>query len=254
MGAGLSPGLADSDPGQLLADLLTSRNENAALKRSLALLRAVVDASGDLAYVKDEKGQYIVANEAMASLLDRSVSQLLGEDDKSLFPADFASQTMDHDRSVMAGNEAGTFEEIALLAGIKHRYISTRAPLRDEQGRVIGVVGISHDDSERFRAQESLKQSERRGDVILESITDGYLVVDRQWRFSQIDPRVQPLLGKGPSELIGKNCWDEFPEIIGTAFEIECRRAMEAGVAATFEAYFLVPLSRWPPRLCCGRD
>jgi PAS domain S-box-containing protein len=159
MGAGLLRG-EEPDRDQLVTKIKELGDENAALKRSEALLRTIIELIDDLVYVKDEGGRYILANAAMARVLDRSVPDILGQNDAMLFPADFARQAMANDRIVIVQNQAATFEERPLLAGVGRTFAARKAPYQDEHGRVIGVAGISRDLTEQKNTEEALRRNQ----------------------------------------------------------------------------------------------
>ncbi|MDD5702517.1 MAG: PAS domain S-box protein, partial [Dehalococcoidales bacterium] len=64
---------------------------------------------------------------------------------------------------------------------------------------------------------------------ILESISDGVIAIDRDWRFTYVNERAASYLGFKPEDLIGQNIWERFPQIIGTMHEICNRKAMQEG-------------------------
>ncbi|MCL1467346.1 GAF domain-containing protein [Argonema galeatum] len=72
---------------------------------------------------------------------------------------------------------------------------------------------------------------------IFESITDAFFVLDREWRFTYLNARAEPMLGS-KKELIGKCIWDELPEAIGSTFEKEFTRAISRGVTVHFEEFY----------------
>ncbi|MEH2460543.1 GAF domain-containing protein [Nostoc sp.] len=79
---------------------------------------------------------------------------------------------------------------------------------------------------------------------LLESITDGFFALDKKWRFTYINGQAERLLKKNQYELLGKNIWEVFPEIIGTTFHREYQRAILEQVSVEFEEFFL-PLNCW---------
>jgi PAS domain S-box-containing protein len=79
---------------------------------------------------------------------------------------------------------------------------------------------------------------------LLESITDGFFALDKKWRFTYINGQAERLLQKNQNELLGKNIWSVFPEIIGTTFHREYQRAMLEQVSVEFEEFYL-PLNCW---------
>jgi PAS domain S-box-containing protein len=65
---------------------------------------------------------------------------------------------------------------------------------------------------ERDETLEALRESGRRIKNILESITDLFYALDRDWRFVEVNKRVEEMFGKSRDELIGKVIWDLYPE------------------------------------------
>ncbi|ODH01171.1 ATPase [Nostoc sp. KVJ20] len=72
---------------------------------------------------------------------------------------------------------------------------------------------------------------------LLESITDGFFALDKKWRFTYINGQAERLLQTNQNELLGKNIWEVFPEIIGTKFYREYHRAVLEQVSVEFEEF-----------------
>src|SRR3954463_12244943 len=86
----------------LVSELEALRAENSALKRSEALLRAVVDGIDDPVYAQDDRGRYLLVNSAAARLLGRAAGEIIGRDDAELFPPETARRIGEAGRRVMA--------------------------------------------------------------------------------------------------------------------------------------------------------
>ncbi len=98
---------------------------------------------------------------------------------------------------------------------------------------------------ERRRASdEGLRVAQAQTTTILESITDAFFALDREWRFTYVNAQAERLLFRVRAALLGRNIWAAFPAAIGSAFEREYRRAAEERVAAVFEEFY-PPLSAW---------
>lgn len=86
------------------------------------------------------------------------------------------------------------------------------------------------------------------GDVnvaeILERITDGFVALDRDWRYTYVNRRAAELFGRQPQELIGKHIWTEFPEGVGQPFHRAYERAMAERISIQIEEYY-APWGRW---------
>ena len=69
----------------------------------------------------------------------------------------------------------------------------------------------------------------------LESMSDAFMTLDSEWRFTYLNPQGESLINRTREELIGKRLWDEFPAIAGSRFEAEYRRAVRDHVPVRFE-------------------
>ncbi|HWP83057.1 MAG TPA: PAS domain S-box protein [Bacteroidota bacterium] len=92
---------------------------------------------------------------------------------------------------------------------------------------------------DRFTSQASGDQR-----VIFDRITDGMIAFDMKMICTYVNRRAGELLGRTPENLIGKNYWEEFPEMKGTPLANAYVNALETQEATTFESYFQ-PLDRW---------
>lgn len=131
------------------------------------------------------------------------------------------------------------------------------APLRDAKGN-ISCMSITADITSRKQAeaeraqllareQAARAESEAATDVIskiLESITDGFIAFDRDWCFTYVNHEAALTLGRSSKELIGKNLWQEFPELRDTSFGKLYQRAVAEQVALELEDYY-PPFDAW---------
>lgn len=95
--------------------------------------------------------------------------------------------------------------------------------------------------------KDALKESNARISSILESITDGFAVLDNNWRFTYLNAKADELfkpLRKSRLELIGANIWEEFPDLRDTPVEQAYRRACAEQRTVELE-FFYPPLARW---------
>jgi diguanylate cyclase (GGDEF)-like protein/PAS domain S-box-containing protein len=114
---------------------------------------------------------------------------------------------------------------------------------RDEDGNPV-VSGTIHDITELKQYSEALQAMSRKLFNALESMTDAFYTMDKEWRFTYLNKEAERLLQRPRDELLGKVLWDEFPDLIGTRFEAEYRQAMEQVRPAAFEELY-VPLDSW---------
>jgi PAS domain S-box-containing protein len=156
---------------------LLIRREVRALTRALDLLRAVAEGTTDAVFVKDRSGKYLLFNEAAARFVGKAVAEVLGKDDTELFDARSAAAVMELDRQVIESGSPSTHEEDLTAAGVTRIYLATKAPYRDASGRVVGLVGISRDVTDRRRAESELRASEERYRALVELAPDAIVTV-----------------------------------------------------------------------------
>lgn len=179
--------------------------------QALALLGAIADASNDAIFAKDGDGRYLLFNRAAEQLTGKSASEIIGHDDRLLFPPEQAALLMANDREVMQRQSLVTFEEHVQTAQGERVFLATKGPLRDAHGQVTGLFGISHDITERDRAAEVLRESEQRFQDIVAASTDWIWEVDREWRYTYVSGSVSKLLDYPAEELLGKTLFELMP-------------------------------------------
>jgi PAS domain S-box-containing protein len=88
---------------------------------------------------------------------------------------------------------------------------------------------------DRREGDRRLAAADLRANTILESISDGFYALDRDWKFVYVNHRAEAYLGQPRADLIGRVLWDAVPVARGSAFEPEYRRAVASGRAVTVE-------------------
>jgi PAS domain S-box-containing protein len=116
--------------------------------------------------------------------------------------------------------------------------------LRDEAGVLRGYAKILRDETARKQAEDRLRDSEAFAHNILESISDAFYALDREWRFTYLNPQCERQLRRSREELLGKVIWEEFPEAAATVFHEQYKHAVASGAAVTFETFY-PPLEAW---------
>ena len=143
--------------GQTLAASRREFEAQAQTSRALQLVATVADNSSDAIFAKDLEGRYLLFNREAARVLGNTDAQALGRDDMALYPPEQAKKIRADDRHVIAGNQIIASEETLFTAEGKRTYFATKGPLRDGDGRVIGIFGISRDISARKVAEDRVQ-------------------------------------------------------------------------------------------------
>lgn len=144
----------------------------AALAESNALLRAVSDNTPDAIFVKDRSGHMIFANPAKLRLLGKEREQVIGSLSENLYedPAD-AERVIQEDLSVLIEGRAKIFETTTKYPYGTRTLHSTKAPWLNAEGKIMGLVGISTDITERKRMEDSLKAHETQLEALVAART-----------------------------------------------------------------------------------
>ena len=166
-----------------------------ALKRSTALLSAVIEGTADSIFVKDLEGRYLMVNPSAAKFINKPVEEIVNKTDYELYPLETARQFVESDRAVIEAGETGLFEGRATAAGVTRDFLATKNLYRNESGEVIGLIGISHDITER-------RSLERERDRILNLSLDLISVGGFDGFLKRVNPAWSAALGFTDDELL----------------------------------------------------
>lgn len=126
-------------------------------QRTLDLLTAVVESSDDAIFAKDLRGRYMLFNSAAAKALGKTVGEVIGHDDRDVFPLNQANDMMSMGLRVLATGQTETNEIVLDTPSGRRTFMSTKGPLRDASQRMIGIIGISRDITERKQDEDRLR-------------------------------------------------------------------------------------------------
>jgi len=148
-------------------------------QRTHQLLATLVDTSSDVVYAKDPQGRYLLFNREAGRITGRDADTIIGRDDSALFPSAIAGLIQSSDRDVMAKDRIDTYEEILPTVEGERVFLTTKGPLREENGQIIGVFGIARDITERKHAEERVRKSEAILRKLFEDNTSVMLLMDQ---------------------------------------------------------------------------
>lgn len=176
---------------QLQNELAERMRAEAALAKEQYLLHALLSAVPDYIYFKDDKGRFIRTSNAHAQAFGLSDSaQVIGKTDFDFFTEEHARQAYEDEQNILRTGQPLTKEEKETWPDRPDTWVlTTKMPLCDQQGSIIGTFGISKDISERKQAEAELEQSVSTLHATLEATTDGILVVDRQGKIVNFNGR-----------------------------------------------------------------
>lgn len=125
--------------------------------RALRLLGAIADGSTDAIFAKDRDGRYVFFNRQSEVFSGKQMADVLGRDDTALLNPEQAKMVMAMDHEVVASGQTQTYQYELILSGITRFLSVTKGPLKEENGRIIGIFGIARDISSMKRAEAQLR-------------------------------------------------------------------------------------------------
>lgn len=191
--------------------LRLSRYFGSRVRNFALLMQTVLDNSPALIYMKDFEGKYLFINRKWAELFNSTNDDVRGKTDLNLFPDDVARVLMSNDRFVMDKGELLETEEYVPVSENLHRYHSTKVAIKDSNGKIYALCGISTDITERKKSEEALRKSEEQYRFLLDFAPDPFFHGDTVGNFINVNNAALELTGYTKEELIGMNMRELFP-------------------------------------------
>ena len=135
------------------------------LQAEREMLRALIDNIPDFMYVKDLQGKFVIANAHAARVMGAKNSEdLIGKTDFEFFPIDVAAAFYEDEQKVISSEQPlfNREEKGVDYNGNPIQILTTKVPLRDENGRVTGIAGVGRDISDRKKVEDELREAERK--------------------------------------------------------------------------------------------
>jgi PAS domain S-box-containing protein len=196
----------------------------AELARERLLLRTLIDNLPDAIYAKDTAGRKTMANPAdLKNLRCQTEAEAIGKSDFDLFPKEVAEQFWAADQKVIQGEPVINREEHFFdEAGRKHWLLTSKLPLRDLDGKIVGLVGVGHDITERKLAQDTIARERQLLRTLIDRLPETFYIKDLESRFLLANEAQAAQCGKGtPSQLLGLSDADLFPAELAAEFRAE---------------------------------
>jgi PAS domain S-box-containing protein len=140
-------------------DVTAQRQLREDLERQRALLETIIESTPDPIFAKDKEGRYLILNSAAARVLGYVRHDVVGLTDADMFPPETAAALRDRDLRIIETGETEVAEEPApdRQRGETRVFLSTKTPLHNSAGTIVGIIGIARDITARKAAEEGMR-------------------------------------------------------------------------------------------------
>ncbi|MEG4422117.1 PAS domain S-box protein [Microcoleus sp. LAD1_D5] len=240
--------------GNILGIIAIARNINdrklaeAELRERNALLNSILESTPDIIVVKDREGRYVALNSNAANFLGKPSEEIIGKDDWELLPPDTAREMMAKDRHIMAAGITESYEEdISSHDETTKTFLTTKAPWRDTNGNILGIIATTRDITDRKQAEQKIRQTLE----MLDLASDGIIIRDMDDRIIYWNQGAENLYGWTKAEVVGQYIHTflktVFPKPLETVLaEFFQQGSWEAEVQhTTSDGRHIIVASRW---------
>lgn len=156
----------------IATDITELKRVQAELQEANARFYALVEGIPDIVYLKDAQGHNLYVNRAYEEFAGTTRANIVGKRDDEIMPLDLAAQCAASDARVLESDSLVRVEEsIIHREGKRVWYETIKNPVRDANGKIIGLVGVSRDITERKRAEALIREYSEHLEQLVEART-----------------------------------------------------------------------------------
>ena len=218
----------------LFWDVTERRNQEDHHNQERSLLHTLLDSIPDSIYFKDRESRFIRISRSLSQLFGlQDPIEAIGLCDSNFFSAEHASVARADEIEVMKTGEGiiGRLEKQTKPGKPVTLFSTTKMPLRDGFGQIIGTFGITRDITSYLQAEEALNQERERLQALMNHLPDVIFIKDTSGRFLMANPALVKLYGaKSPEQMIGMKDEDFIPKSVADKFVQDDRQVMDSDV------------------------
>ncbi|RDC62985.1 PAS domain-containing protein [Adhaeribacter pallidiroseus] len=213
---------------------------NNRLEKKQRYLRSIIDSQTTFLIRIDTLGQYTFVNPAFCQKLNCSLEYILTQS----FLTDLLPE------------EEGQVQELIhqclqqpdkVVPIMLHKVNSQGKPvliqwefvaIKAAKEKITELQGMGRDVTEEVESQTKIEEYTQRIHDILESITDGFCAIDKNWNFTYVNKEFERLLYSKRENIMGTSFWEQFPESVSLLFHSEFQKSMQEQIKVHFEEYY----------------
>ena len=235
----------------LVRDITDRKRVEASLKESRRMVLSVLDTIPVRVFWKDTEGRFLGCNRTFACDAGfDSPEALIGKDDYDLAWKNQADLYRADDRQVItSGVPKLHYEEPQTTpAGTQLWLRTSKIPLRDLEGRIIGILGTYEDITARKQAEETLRNSEEKYKRLIETTRTGYVILDDRGHVVDANPEYVRLTGRQRlDDVLGHSVLEWTAPHDLQRNDRAVKECLEQGFARDSEIEYITPAGRVIP-------
>ena len=183
----------------VIRDITERKDSENKLKGERRLLNTVIENLPEQIYVKDRESRFLLCNSIVALNAGcRTVREMIGKTDFDFFPLELATQYRADELALMESDKAFINHEEQIIdkrTGKLHWNLTTKVPMKDKTGKVIGLIGLTQDITDRKQAEKDLFDTKEQFRTIFENTTIGLYRTTKDGQIILANPALITMLG-----------------------------------------------------------
>lgn len=196
-----------------LSNLSNLRKTEKKLKEQKRLFSNLLENIDARIYVKDKKHRFLQINEKHAKYLGlNSPNEAIGRTDYDFFAKENVEQWHAEEKKLMEEGGSIQQENFDILQNGKRRWnITEKVPIKDSEGEIFGIFGLSKDITRQKKVEQSLAHERDLFNILMENITDAIYFKNKKGEFIRVNtPMARRFGARGTEDMIGKTDFDFF--------------------------------------------
>lgn len=199
-------------------DITEQKQTELRLTQTTEQLTALIENTAEAVYIKDCDGHYELMNAAAASFFGLAPDEVPGLHDRDLFDAESTDCIREVERRIIETGQADQREAVRYIGGRRYVFLDNKYPYRDENGDIVGIMGISRDITVRKQREQTMEGLTEEYEALLSTAEDSIFLIDvdgpqsaPDFRFVRLNAaheaatglRTDAVRGRTPREVLG---------------------------------------------------
>jgi len=214
--------------------------ELAERKKTASQLNAVFNANTDVVAIINNEGVFMGGNQALMARWGKEPDEIIGHTAMEILPEHIFNSRLEKIRHVIK-----TGENVQFIDFYNDNWFEIRiCPVIEADNSIATVAMYSQNITDRQTAANKLQVEHDSLVDVLESMTDAFVSLDRNWCYTYMNQKAGIIFNRNPADMIGGNIWREFPEGVGQPFQEKYEKVMQERIAINMEEYY-PPFDKW---------